>query len=297
MENKDRIPIAFVTDQNYLNHTIVTLTSILNNSDQKYIVYILYTNIDEPYRQSYLEKFQNSNASIEFIEFNAERYKNYIIHNKNLSLTTYAKFDIPDLIPEDKIIYLDSDIIVVSDLIKLWQLFDPQYSVMAVPNPPFPKWKDHDTIGLSDHDKSFNAGVLFLNLLKIRKENSAKSLFSFADQYHDIVLLHDESAFNYVYKNDWKPLPYYFNCTTLFFRRNYNIVGLTPEEYQDLQKNMTIIHFTGRDKPWSVTSPHPKNKEWKKYSKQALGKFTYSDFSVRNLFIRMRRKVKFVYRI
>ncbi|NCA98777.1 MAG: hypothetical protein EOM70_05320, partial [Clostridia bacterium] len=114
------IPIAFVTDQNYLNHTLVTLSSVISNSKAQFNVYILFTNINFEARQKCLKKFENTNAHLKFIEFDADRFKNYIIHNKKLSLTTYAKFDIPNLISEEKIIYLDSDIIVVSDLSTLW---------------------------------------------------------------------------------------------------------------------------------------------------------------------------------
>lgn len=293
MENKLPICLAFVTDRNFFNYTMVTLYSILDNTDQPIKAYILTTNVDNSLKDACLQKFGNKNVEIIFKEFNAERFKRYSINNTKLTLTTYAKFEIPNLIIEENVLYVDSDIIVIANVNRLWNLFDPAYSIMAVPNPPFPRWKDSVAIGLSDGQKSFNAGVLFLNLKKIRQEHSEELLFKFTDANHNVVKMHDESAFNYVYKNDWKELPYYYNCTTLFFRRHYKIVGLSALEHRELTKNLSVIHFTGRDKPWSFISPHPLNALWRKYTRLALGSFKYTDISFKNLVRKIARKSKY----
>lgn len=287
------INLAFVTDRNFFDYTIVTIYSIMENTKNHLKIYVLFTNVDNTLQQKCLNIFKDKNIEIIFKEFNAERFSDYAIHNSKLSLTTYAKFLIPQLVPEDRVIYIDSDIIALSDLNNLWQEYDPNYSLMAVPNPAYPRWKDSDAIGLAKTQKSFNAGVLMLNLDKIRKENLEKSLFTFTDQNHNKVKMHDESAFNFVFKDDWKILPYYYNCTTLFFRRNYKIIGLSSDENNELKSKLTLIHFTGRDKPWSFISPHPMNHYWREYCRKSLGEFHYKDYSLKNIFVKIKRKAKF----
>lgn len=291
--NNNTINLVFVSGKEYFKYAIVTLYSAVDHSNSRFKAYFLYHDVDNEMKEECLHIFRNKNIEIIFIEFSSDKFSQYSIHNSNLSMATFAKFEIPYLIQEEKIIYLDSDMIVVSDLKTLWDRFDSRYSLMAVCNPPYSKWKDREIIGLEVDQKSFNAGVLFMNLEKIRNENSAKKLFEFTDKNHEIIKLADEAAFNYVYKNDWKKLPYYYNYTTLFYRRNYSIVGLSNEEYIDSIKNLTIIHFSGRDKPWSIISPHPMNKIWRKYYKKSIGPFAYKDLSMMNIIRKISRKVKF----
>jgi len=294
IKNNETINIAFVVDKNYFDFVMVMVCSILDHSQSRYRAYILYTGIDKAMMDICHNKFSDDPIEFIFIEFNKEKYNQYSMNNKIYTLTTYAKFEIPELVAEDKIIYLDSDMIVVKDLLPLWQLFDPKYSIMAASNPSYSKWKDRDILGLEDQQKTFNAGVLLMNLKKIRETGTVQQLFDFTNRNHDQIKLLDEAAFNYVFQKDWAEIPSYYNYTTLFFRRKYSIAGISKEEYSDAKRNLTIIHFTGRDKPWSFISPHPMNRVWQSYYSRCIKPFRYQNVTLKNIVKKVTRKIKFI---
>lgn len=298
MSNSQAIKLAFVVDQYFFKYLMVTLASVVDHSTSDFDVYILQTGIDESVQKKCIDFFRNkftkNNINFNFIEFDRKKFEAYDISNKNITLTTFAKFEIPTLIQEDKILYLDSDLVILRDLKDLWDRFDDKYSVMAVANPQYPKWKDHEAIGLIPNQKSFNAGVIYFNCKKIRELNKVEELYSFTNNSHNRIKLHDESAFNFVFQNDWLELPAYFNATTLYFRRNDKILGLTKQASMDLRNKLTIVHFTGVDKPWNFISPHPINKEWQYYYKMCFGEFKYQNISFINLFKKIARKIKFI---
>ncbi|MDS8186427.1 glycosyltransferase, partial [Streptococcus pneumoniae] len=73
----------------------------------------------------------------------------------HISSITYARYFIPEYVPEDKVLYLDSDLIVNTSLEKLFSICLEEKSLAAV--------KDTDGI-------TFNAGVLLINNEKWRQE-------------------------------------------------------------------------------------------------------------------------------
>ncbi|MCK7489743.1 MAG: hypothetical protein MZU79_05535 [Anaerotruncus sp.] len=88
----------------------------------------------------------------------------------------YLKFDLPDLIPnQDKVLYLDGDIIIQKDLSDLFEINIKDYYAGAV--------KD---IGLIDNDLNiknyFNSGVMLLNLKLMRENNASTALLNIASR-------------------------------------------------------------------------------------------------------------------
>lgn len=74
----------------------------------------------------------------------------------HISSIAYARYFIPDYIPEAKVLYLDSDLIVNTSLEKLFSI-DLENKLLAAV-------KDTDGI-------TFNTGVLLLDNQKCRQEN------------------------------------------------------------------------------------------------------------------------------
>jgi lipopolysaccharide biosynthesis glycosyltransferase len=288
------INIAFVTDGKYAKFTLVTLKSIIENTSERLNVYILYSDIDPNMQDTYARLFDANKACITFIRYDIEKYKKYIIKNSNLSYAIFAKFDIPNLIDQDRVIYLDSDIVLTKDIKKLWDSFNYQYPLMAVANPAYSYWKDKEVLGLSHDEKTLNSGVLLLNNEVIRRDNDVPRLFEFMNQNHELLKLPDEAAFNSVFKNRWLELPPWFNLTTLFYRRNHRIIGMSKASYSEMMQKKTVIHFTGQDKPWSILSPHPDNWIWRKYYKSLFGPYRYADSSLQNILKKIGRKTKYL---
>ena len=121
--SKEPISIAMASDSNYIYPTIVSMTSILENkrSDTKIDFYLMLSgDLEQSLKNKILhlqEKY--SNCTITLIDMKDKLSSLY--KSRHLSTATYYRLILPSLLPQlDKILYLDSDIIVRQDLSSLF---------------------------------------------------------------------------------------------------------------------------------------------------------------------------------
>jgi capsular polysaccharide export protein len=122
-QKTDFIPVVVCFDSNYFYPSIVSVTSMLENSNKEtcYEIFALISgDITENDRQKFkdLEK-RYINSKIELIDMK-NQFKKYS-NNRDFCEGTFYRLKIPDLLPKEihKCIYLDSDVLVVKDLREL----------------------------------------------------------------------------------------------------------------------------------------------------------------------------------
>ena len=121
---KEVIPIFFAVDDGYIPFLAVTLQSIVEKSKEEYyyVVKILYTNISEENKEK-INKYKRENIEIEFVNLNyyIEKVKDKLYTRDYFSMTTYFRLFISNLYPQyNKAIYLDSDIVLLTDVAELY---------------------------------------------------------------------------------------------------------------------------------------------------------------------------------
>jgi len=259
------INIAFVSDENYSKYMLVTIASIINNYDQTYKInfYVLDTGITISMKKFIFQKLSSQkNIDIEFIKINTEKIDTFKTKT-HVSISAFAKIYIAQLIDKERVIYLDCDLIINHNIIDLWNQFEEDIPLQAVWN-PFYNY-DNNYIGLGPNDKTFNSGVMLLNLGLLRTQNASNDLIDFLEKYNDKTKLHDQAAFNAVFKNDWEELEYKWNYQASMILSSYKELGISKEEYFDLYDNPSIIHFTSNSKPWQLRNAHPYKEKYLQY--------------------------------
>ncbi|MBO5714662.1 MAG: hypothetical protein J6R83_04525 [Clostridia bacterium] len=124
MMNKEIIPIVYALDDKFVPFLSVSIQSILDNGDKNYFYkfYVLNQGIKKESVKN-LNVYNGDNSSIEFVDV---RHKIKPLMSKlcvrdNYSEEIYFRFFIPSLFPEyDKIIYIDSDTVLVDDIVNLY---------------------------------------------------------------------------------------------------------------------------------------------------------------------------------
>ena len=171
-ERKSNINIAMITDDNYVMPTVVAIKSMLMNKDKNttYIINVLTNNLSEK-NILILKNLNSSYCVVNILNETQliEKYQN-IEQNRHVTYAALLKFFLPNIFKElDKILYLDSDIIVQSDLNDLYNTdINDNYAgvvkdILAVKNP-------NHLLRLSCANKNyFNSGVMLLNLKKMRE--------------------------------------------------------------------------------------------------------------------------------
>ena len=187
-EGSKEIPIFFAVDDGYCPFLAVAIQSLIDNSSAQntYLIKILNTDISEENKEK-IGKYKRENVDIEFVDLTnyIEKVKDKLYTRDYYSKTTYFRLFLPNLYPQyDKVLYLDSDIVILDDIAKLYNTEMGDNLVAAAPddviqfNEVFQEYVEK-VVGVADHKRYFNAGILLMNLDEMRKfEFQEKFIYS-----------------------------------------------------------------------------------------------------------------------
>ena len=187
--NINYVNVALCPDNYYTPYTYVAMLSTLKS--KFYFTYIsFYLIINEDFEQKNKDFLlslydQYDLFNITFLKMD-DRYKNAFI-SRYLTTQTYYRFSIGELIPYlNRIIYLDTDIIVYNDLTEFYQLNFKGKMILG--HPTF--FNTSPKTGVY----KINNGVLLINLDRMRKNQMEKKVLyilnnNFENDYHDQFLL------------------------------------------------------------------------------------------------------------
>lgn len=287
---KTVIPVALISDDNFIMPTCVAVTSLIKNKSPEtfYDIFILMAECQEESEKRVM-MLEDPGCAIHLIRVSLEKYAG-IKQLAHISRACLLKFDLCDLIPEyDKIIYLDGDVIVRGDLADLYHV-DLKGSYAA-------GVKEMDS--MLDDRGNVNAGILVFNAKRIREENLSATLRKTRISLGDRGSM-DQQTFNIVTGKDYQYLPVKYNCVIGRLIGKQRIVEYTTERinklygtsYQTVDAVMDdalIFHFATGNKPWIYTF-NPGAKEWYGYYLQS----PYKDvpFKLRGIWAYRSEKMK-----
>ena len=272
------IPIILAADNNYAPYMSVLMISILKNAKSNPFL-DFYLLVPDNFKEEYKNKIEKDcnfykNKQINFVNMKKafSETKRMISH---ITEQTYYRLRAAEILPDkyDKCIYLDIDTIVNCDLSDLYNVdLDDNY-VAGVKGPIYHfsnngNIKYCQKIGLPSIDQYINAGVLVLNLKRIRVNNITSllcttALNNFPSQDQDVI--------NKVFYNHIKQLPFKYNVMTKYksiadstlpeYEKLCNLFG--SESISEAISNPLIIHYADRIKPWQDKNCIFSNYWWK----------------------------------
>ena len=242
---KEVIPIFFAVDDGYIPFLAVTLQSIVEKSKEEYyyVVKILYTNISEENKEK-INKYKRETIEIEFVNLNyyIEKVKDKLYTRDYFSMTTYFRLFISNLYPQyNKAIYLDSDIVLLTDVAELYMQDIGDNLVGAVAddiiqqNEVFQEYVEK-VVGVASYKTYFNAGMLIMNLDELRKTDfQGKFLYLLETVKYSVV--QDQDYLNRICKGRVKLLD-----------KSWNVM---PNATKDINEaDIKLIHYNYQYKPW-----------------------------------------------
>lgn len=249
--NPKEINIVLSTDENYVKYCAITIASIRNSQKDfdKINIYILCERISDKSCRV-LKDLSSETLNISLIKFDSLNVSEIKLKKSTLPDSTYYRLLIADLLPQiDKILYLDSDIIVRKSLMELWQTDISNYFIAATSDIN-EKYVLENANSSKPKNKYFNAGVLLLNLKKWREENALSKIKSFIRNPYATPKYNDQCILNFAFKDN----------EILFVDKKWNFHN---NHHSPEGKNAAIIHYVW-DKPWIKTSLNAyRNYYWK----------------------------------
>lgn len=260
------VSIVLVADQYFVPVLYTCMQSIVlhTSPERTYDIYIFHKNISPEHQQIFLRNLTAENIRITFVDV-TEYIAGYRLEtNAHLTQDTFYRFLIPEILKHhQKVLYLDCDIIVCDDLAKLYDTELGDYLIGAT--------SDADSCGSSNkkdcdsfsyvqnvlHMENpflyFQAGVLLMNVEKLRRVTSAHELFTIADSYKYNCL--DQDILNMVCYGQVLYIDMKWNLMYDYnFTRIKEVISFAPPEirkqYEEARKAPSIIHYAGPIKPW-----------------------------------------------
>lgn len=249
------INICFGLTDNYSQHVGVTITSILLNANKNdnYHFYLVSDYISEDNKNKLQELESIKDFEIDYVEVNKQEFIDY---NMNwISHSAYYRLKIFELIKEDKILYLDSDLIVRKDIRDLYNTDISECLFAAIPD--VTTTLNNKIIRRKYQYSSIyvNSGVMLINLKRCVEEKIYNKLFDFAKKnFQKENTISDQDIINTVMHDRIKNLDIKWNGM-FWFENNYD-----QEYYKKVSKDPSILHWITQNKPWVKNSdPHKKN--------------------------------------
>lgn len=208
-QDEDIIHIGFGLHDKTGHYSVwvgTVMQSILEHTDSRICFHILHDetlSIDNKYK---LEKVARSGSSI--IEFHKIDENDFSVVKNQMSrftIGTMFRCSLPELLPNlNRIIYLDADLFVNRDIKELWDVDICEYCLAGVADEGvdihnYPKILNKYP-GIKK-ESYFNAGVLYMNLKKLREFGSLKKLVVDFLVENPEVGLPDQDALNVIFHN------------------------------------------------------------------------------------------------
>jgi lipopolysaccharide biosynthesis glycosyltransferase len=246
------IRIVFTIDRSYIAPLRAAITSLLvNNSAHQFIIYLIsFSESDKfkPLTKSLASKF--TNVSFELIKANEKLVKGFKISGHGSS-TNYLRIFLPELLAEaDEVLYLDSDIIVVSDIA---ELLNVDISNMAAAAVPYVDAERSKTLNIPQ-EEYFNSGVIKINLKHWRENGITSQLVDFLKNNDSKIKYWDQDALSAVLAGRYLKL-----------QSKWNFIDSTATDENLRQHEINIIHYAGIHKPWNPHCVHSLKSEYFKY--------------------------------
>lgn len=241
---KKVIPIVFAVDDNYVPSLGVTIQSILDNASKEYSykIYVLNSGLTQNHIDM-LNRFNDEDVSIRFVDVASKLngIGNKLHLRDYYTKTIYYRLFIPSLFPQyQKALYLDSDLVVIDDVSKLYnvELGDKyvgaiQEEVMACIN----VFGNYVEQGLDIPCKDyFNSGVMVMNLDKLREIEIEDKFVELLNTFK-FEVTPDQDYLNIICKNN-----------SVLLDLGWNKTPMRNDNFDD--KDLKIIHYKLAYKPW-----------------------------------------------
>lgn len=214
------IQIGFGLYDKYGTYSVwvgTAMQSVIEHTDAAVTFHILHDDtLTEDNRQKLIQVAKSGGQKIRFHHFDSSMFSGVEGMMGHFTIGSMFRLLLPDVLPElSKIIYLDADLFVNSDIKELWDTDIRDYCIAAVRDYgvvkgaelPYPVVK-----GQVEKENYFNSGVLFLNLDRVRdKGNLLENVLIYLEDNKGAIYP-DQDAFNVLFQDSCYLLDDSWNC-------------------------------------------------------------------------------------
>ena len=169
---------------------------------------------------------------------------------KRITNETYYRLLMMDYLPEsvDRVLYIDPDTVVLRDISPLYNIdFKGKTIAAAGHTKLFIEDINHIRFRTGRDSRYFNAGVMMVNLEKMRKNVTSQMVFDYVKKNKRWLFVADQDVLNGMFGNDMIPID---EC---IYNLDEKTIIYNPRKVKGVkwvEENTVIVHFNGKYKPW-----------------------------------------------
>ena len=231
--------IVLVGDQAYQEQVSTTIKSILYyNKNVK--IYVFNQGLSDEWFRDFNELAEQLDSELVNISLDQVTISPEWLTQGHISSAAYARYFIPQFVAEERVLYLDSDLVVNRDLQPLFDISLEGKLVAAV----------GDAGGYE-----FNSGVLLIDNRAWKERQLQETFIKETDRIMGLVqsgqmedFNGDQTVLNHVLDQDWLPLDKIYNLQV-----GHDLVAFYSgwNGHFELDQEPLIIHYTTFRKPWN----------------------------------------------
>lgn len=261
---RETVPILLCCNRQYAQHMTVCIVSLLeNNRDLQFEITALVTFTDNAVFNKILASVNlYHNASLRFVHFQVPtdvRLDSPYYPPDILARLWVADIIDPRIYP--RAVYLDADMVVLSEIAEMWHTDLEGKIFGAVSIPGSTRAADLD---VPEQYGYFNSGLLLIDVVRWAAANAKDRTLEILRNPRIFLGTPEQDALNMVFYDQRKALDYVWNVISPFFWNN-TFIPFDEDRKRRICREAKILHFNGRSKPWSYMSRHPRRIEYFRY--------------------------------
>ena len=267
-------PIFFCCDEGYAVPLATALRSLSDANVQNWPldIRILVPDAPGPWRHKVEASLPRGAANVLWHQIETDAFRKFPTM-QHVSASTFGRLLIEQFVTaqNDRVLYLDADIVVLGSLDALWRAdlgdctlgavrddFDNELKFLRTPSAQAkaaPRVADY-----------FNAGVLLIDMPRWRARNVAQTALDYLQRSPNTPYA-DQDALNVACDRQWKELGTHWNSIDAVEQIN---LAKTPVELRP-----AIVHFAAWRKPWNFAYPNQNAKFYDKLRDRTVFRRTF----------------------
>ncbi|WP_068899612.1 glycosyltransferase family 8 protein [Planomonospora sphaerica] len=248
------VRVAFVSDVNYVIPLAAAVRSVIDNAaaPEDLEIAVLCHDIPVDTKKALTESWRPGEIDVRLLDIDLTMFSRFPAR-EYFNSTVYARLIYHRLLPTewDRVISLDSDMIVRGDLTALYEtdLRGRPLAAAREPYSPVVSWKRGVNrwreLGLPPHAPYFNAGMMVLDLDRWRHDAVGERAIAHGARHADVIQQQEQECLNAILAGEWTEVEQIWNMGP-YWRFPQRRVG----RYRNVWREGRIRHFVGIYKPW-----------------------------------------------
>ena len=237
--------VVFSANLSYMEKLETAMKSLCAHQDQLKI-YVLNEDLPTEWFTIMNQRLRKLDSEVINCRMSPEQFQSFSLPSNHIHYATYFRYAIPEIVEEERILYLDCDMIFTQDLSPLFEVDLKGYGLGAVVDKP-------------TTTDGFNAGLLVIDKAWWQEHQVTEALFDLTGEHHQHVY-GDQGILNLYFKDAWYPLPWTYNLQVGSDKDQYLYGDL--DWYDAFQGIPAVVHYTSHNKPWTSKRFNRFREQW-----------------------------------